>query len=225
MYTFWKTLTLIAKIIIIVITLAIITFIVILLVRSKNSSDKVKTDSENSVEISQVFEPSIGTPLPADTNNGTNTTITESEKIAQVENAGEVAGDTTTLSAPVAGINDDAPIKYWSDQLEFSTTVPARTEIVEQTNTVQFFSKNRSSDRNTLEVFVTAEKNSTETLATIKAQLQNSSSVSNISEVTFQGISALKFRSTEFGSGIVFLTKKKIYYIFGNSNFLENFNI
>jgi flagellar basal body-associated protein FliL len=220
MFTFWKTLSLAVRVIIIVVLLAIVGAIIFLLVQKKNDDKTSKTESENNVEISQVFEPSIGTPLPADTTTGAST--------AEVENAGEVAGDSISMSAPLAGIDDLQPIKYVSDELGFSTTVPAKTEIVEQTGKVFFYSADSfkvGSDQKKLQAFVTKEANNSDTLATVKLQLENSPTVKNISLTTFGSNQALQFSSTQFGNGFVFLTKGNIYYVFGNQNIFQNFKI
>lgn len=220
MFTFWKTLSLAVRVIVILVLLALIGSIIFFVVQKRNDDKTSKTNSENKVEISQVFEPSIGTPLPADTTTGASTAITE--------NAGEVAGDSISLSAPTAGVDDLQPIKYVSDDLGFSTTVPAKTEIVEQTGKVFFYSTNSfkaSSNQKKLQAFVTKEANNSDTLATIKSQLENSSTVKNISLTTFGNNQALQFSSTQFGNGFVFLTKGNIYYVFGNQNIFENFKI
>lgn len=185
-----------------------------------------KSDSSNQPEVAQVYEPSIGTPLPPD-NNGS-TTIESSE-------SGQVAGDSTTdvsatvsdgsntnsttsFTAPSAGIDPSQPIKYENSNLVFRATLPAGTKVTEHTNNVTFYSASGELLYN-VDVMI-----SSDSLETISAQLKASTDVNNISKTTFAGLNALQFNSNGL-NGYVVVKNNRAYYFIGHSNQLRNITI
>lgn len=181
------------------------------------SSDK-KSDSGGQPEVAQVYEPSIGTPLPPD-NPG------------QSGNDGQVAGDNTGVSAtvnpaapsttfvsPSAGVDPTQPIKYENSSLGFKTVLPPGTIVDEKTGTVSFYDP-----KGTL-LYLVEVAASTDSLDAISAQLEASQDVDNVSRTTFIGLNALQF-STRSATGYVALKNNKVYYFIGAQDKLQNITI
>lgn len=215
----WHGLTVAGRIIIGVILIIIIVLIAFAL---SNNKDDNKGD-ENNPEVAQVYEPSIGSPLPADTNES----VSQDTKVTAT-----VAGDSTTTSsteetpttnwmvAPNAGVDPNEPIVYENNSLRFTATLPAGTKVDEQTEKVAF-----TSEASKLLYIVSTQSVGSETLKTVEAQLSNSPTVSNIQSASFAGQQAIQFTSKDYGTGTVFIANGKIYYLLGNSKYFADFKI
>ncbi len=222
----WAKLTVAGRIIFGIILLGLIILVIILIANAKDDESRT-TENNNTPEIAQVYEPSIGSPLPADVPAETNWD--------NVGKNGSVAGASTTTPstndqatsdtaptevkvAPKAGVDPNEPISYTNAALKIAVTLPAGTNVSEQGDKIVFTSKQGG-----LLYIVSTSNTGSETLQTIEAQLRNSPSTTNISYSTFTGRQSLKFSSKEYGSGTVFLANGKIYYLLGNSQHFANF--
>lgn len=224
MKTFWASLTLVWKIAFSIVALILIAAIILLIVKTAKKDKETSNSNSNTPEVAQVYEPSIGTPLPADVNTDSGTTTVATTPVPEtkpeVENSGEVAGATTTieeqLTAPKTGIDPNEPVAYENTSLKFSATLPAGTQVFEKANEVKFIEKN-----NTLEYFVSVSNSGSETLQTIAAQLQNSPTVNNVKFGTFANLKTIQFDAKGFGQGMAVISNGKIYYILGNSKYFS----
>lgn len=230
MKNLWEKLSLAGKIIFSVIIVLIIALIVILIVRHNKKSSESSDNNSNTPEVAQVYEPSIGTPLPPDVKPGGDQTSVA----ATVENSGEVAGATTNepsnastpeqaqqmMVAPKTGIDPNDPVEYENSSLKFKATLPAGTQVSEQASDVKFTNKSGS-----LYYMVSTVNAGAETLQTITAQLNNSPTASNISYTTFGSnkTQAIKFTAKNFGQGVAVIANGKIYYLLGNSKYFSDF--
>ncbi len=215
----WRSLSTAGRIILGIWILCLIALVVFLIVRNNNDEDSKTSEDNNTPEIAQVYEPSIGSPLPPDVPAETNWD--------NADNAGNVAGTSTTtpsnepttiLVAPNAGVNPNEPIPYQNDVLKFAVTLPAGAKVSEEGNKIVFTNKNGS-----LLFIVSTQPTGTDTLETIKSQLSNSPSVNNISYSTFSGKQSLKFAAKEYGTGTVFIANGKVYYLLGTE--LSDFKV
>ena len=233
----WKDLSLAGRIVVGVWALALIGLIIFLVVRHNDDKKDTSSSDSNTPEVAQVYEPSIGTPLPADVQpNGSGTSVT-----AEVENSGEIAGATTTdpfvvpspspapstpeqiaasLVAPATGIDPNKPIPYENASLKFRATLPAGTQVTQNNSDVKFTTKSGA-----LYYVVSVSDSGTETLKTIEAQLKNSPTVSNIVYGNFNNTQVLNFSAKGYGQGMVIIANGKIYYLLGNSQNFANFKI
>lgn len=218
---FFKSLSRAGRIVLGIWLLCLIALIAFFVIRNNKDDD---SDKDNSPEVAQIYEPSIGSPLPADTPGGAVTT--EPSNSADEKN-GTVAGDSTTtpsteMVAPATGIDPSKPVAYENSSLKFAATLPAGTQVEEQNNTqgsrIIFTSKQGS-----LLFIVSTSTANSESLQTIESQLRNSPSASNITATKFGGKSALQFTSKEYGNGVVFIANGKIYYLLGNSKYFPTF--
>lgn len=209
----------------ILVVAALMTFLIIRVNKDDEPKEAAKTDSP---EIAQVYEPSIGSPLPADT-SGATTTETDWSKVGQV--AGEstttpstsnnaTAATQTIFVAPNTGVDPNKPIAYENSKLKFTTILPAGANVNEQGERVTFTTKQGS-----LLYIVSTTNAGTENLQSIEGQLRNSPSTSNLTYGNFAGQAALKFNSKDFGSGTAFLANGKIYYVFGNNQNFFTFRL
>ncbi len=208
----WQGLTVAGRIIFGLIIIGLIILAVYAL--SDTGKNDTSSDNKNEPEIAQVYEPSIGSPLPADTPGETSW-----------ENVGTVAGESTTVAstsepklAPNAGVDPKAPISYENTNLKFSATLPASTKVNEKNDSVSFTSK-----QGNLLYIVSTQNAGTETLKTIEAQLNNSPSTTNISTTSFANTPALKFSNADLGTGTVFISNGKIYYLLGDNKYFSTF--
>lgn len=213
----WNGLTTIGRIILGLILIGII--VAISFAFSKDSSEE---SAENTPEIAQVYEPSIGTPIPPDVNQeGSNSAPSDS---------GTVSGATTTepaqnqnnqvFVAPASGIDDKEPIKYLNDSLRFSATLPPYSKVLEQPDNVRFTAGN-----GTLIYVVSTTPVRTENLSSIEAQLRNSTTASAISRTSFKGMEAIQFDANGYGMGIALIAHGNIYYLLGNMLYFPDFKI
>lgn len=188
-----------------------------------NNQDDKKDDTSNRPEVAQVYEPSISTPLPPDTNGST------------TESSGQIAGATTmeasttaessttntpsqTFTAPQTGVDINKPIYYSNTTMGIKATLPAQSIITEKTNSVVFYSK-----AGTLLYNIDTVRTS-DTLSSIYDQLKASTSVSNITKTTFAGNDALQFTNQSF-TGYVIVKNNQAYYIIGKDKNLTNITI
>lgn len=232
MKKFWSMLSTAGKVIFSIIILAIIALIVVLIVRNHNKN-KDKEANSNTPEIAQTYEPSIGTPLPADVKpEGSGARVT-----ALVENSGEVAGATTSepstttpanspeqaqqmMIAPKTGIDPNELVAYENKSLKFSATLPAGSEVKESSTTIKFLSKTES-----LYYIVSVSDAGSENLQSVANQLKNSSTASKITQATLADnkTQVINFTAKGYGQGQVIIANNKIYYLLGNSQYFPTF--
>lgn len=185
--------------------------IAVIAVNPENSND---TDNTSRPEIAQVFEPSIGTPLPPDGAGG------EGEVDGAQTTEPQTSTPTPTTVAfvsPPTGVNDNIPFTYKSEQFGFSVNLEGGTQVDEQTEGVRFSTKSGT-------VLMSVIVTTTDTPANIAAQLKQSVGVSNISETKFGNYPAVSFASNG-QSGVVIVTTDKAYYLTGNKAFFSRFSI
>ncbi|GEM_PF-1442222 len=175
--------------------------------------DEDKEDTSGRPEIAQVFEPSIGTPLPPDVNED----ATESEGTNERE-PGSVNGATTTFISPPTGLDPNKPIKYSNDELGFAVILPARSTVQEKNNTVNFFGNNGA-----LLASVTIVSGP-ETLNDIRTQLSYSPDVKNLQNAKLANQPALKYSINNL-DGYAFKSNNSTYYLTGQSEILKQFSI
>ena len=217
----WTGLTLAGRIILGLIIIAV----AILIVYAATSGDEDEsTEDKNRPEIAQVYEPSIGTPLPADVpglteNSGNVSGAVTSEPSSSTST--DAAAPAPQFIAPAAGVNDSEPIRYESDSFKFVTVLPPYSNVVEKADGVTFTSRTGA-----LHFLVSVNAAGSETLASIESQLRNSSTASNISYITFANTKAIEFSAKGYGTGIAFIANGNIFYLFGNkANFASNFQL
>ncbi len=184
----------------------------------KGNDDKDSDDPE----IAQVFEPSIGTPLPPD-EPGRNGSVSGEVAPTPTPTVVAVAPKTGVdlvepRVAPKTGIDDDEPVAYKNSELHFAATLPPHTIVTEKSSSITFASKSG------WYYTVSTSAAGQETLETIKAQLANSTGVKNLASTKFNGASALQFSSQELGGqAIVFIKDRTIYYLIGNQDYFATF--
>ena len=170
-------------------------------------------ENKDNPEVAQVYEPSIGSPLPADQ-----------------ARPGEVGGASTTEPAaapaptetpervaPATGIDPNAPVKYRSEQLGFASTLPAGSTVQETDSQIKF------TDTNGQLLFMVSVNAGTDSLQSLESQLQNSPSVTNISRAQFANLPSLKFTVANYGSGTAFVYDGKTYYLYGTAQYFSAF--
>ncbi len=194
-----------------------------------NNQDDKKDDTSNRPEVAQVYEPSISTPLPPDTNGSTTessgqvagATTTETYNTTETSNSTKSVATTTpsqTFTAPQTGVDINKPIYYSNTTMGIKATLPAQSIITEKTNSVVFYSK-----AGTLLYNIDTVRTS-DTLSSIYDQLKASTSVSNITKTTFAGNDALQFTNQSF-TGYVIVKNNQAYYIIGKDKNLTNITI
>lgn len=211
----WNGLTKIGKILLGLIVVGAIILVSFLLAKD---TDEDKQDN-NSPEIAQVYEPSIGTPLPPDTTGGVTGDVGGVSTTEPSTTTTTEPQTTTTFVAPHAGVDLNEPIAYSNTDLKFAATLPAGSKVSEEGTRVVFNTKT-----NALQYIVSTNQ-STESLSDVEAQLRNSTTASNISYITFNGIKTLKFTAKDYGTGYAFVSKGKIYYLLGNSQYFSTFKL
>lgn len=219
----WQGLTWAGRIIIGIILIALIALAIY---AATNNSKDEKSD-KNDPEVAQVFEPSIGSPLPATTTPSDSTADTTSTT-AGAKIDGTVAGDSTTVPsstnmmlAPATGIDPNEPIIYENSTLLFSAILPANSN-VDESNTEKIIFTSRTKK---LLYIVSTTKAETESITSLQSQLKNSPSASNIQSTTFAGLPALSFTTTDYGDGLVFIDNGRIYYLLGNNQYFSDFKV
>lgn len=184
---------------------------------SKEESSR-KDNSDKRPEIAQVFEPSIGTPLPPDTNpeqggvGGTQTSEpSDSPTTTEQESSGYVA--------PPTGVDDDIPFTYKSEEFNFSVNLAGGTQVDEQNEGVRFTTK---PGKVLISVVVVESKN--ETATNIINQLKNSVGTTSLTETKFSSLPAVSF-SQNGENGLVVITKDKVYYLTGDQSYFKNISL
>ena len=219
--------------------LVLAALIIVGIIIYNNNSDSNNEPSSGAVrpEVAQVFEPSIGTPLPPDTqvepdqavqtpadsqNSATEATpeATTTPPTTAAPTTGTVAGSatSTTYVAPKSGINLNAPITYNNSTYKFTATLPARSTVREEGSTISFFSANGNL------LYSMSVVTNPESLDTIIEQLQNSDGVTAISKTTKFGYPAIQFTKNST-SGLVVLNNSTAYYLIGQKSYFEQFKI
>ncbi len=219
----WQGLTWAGRIIIGIILIVLIALAIYALTNNKKDEDTNK----DGPEVAQVYEPSIGSPLPATTTPSDSTT-NASTTTASTDKAGTVAGDSTASSsqtdmmlAPATGIDPNEPITYENPNLLFTAILPAGSNVDESnTEKIIFTSQTRK-----LLYIVSTSKAENESIADLQNQLKNSSSVSSVRSATFAGLPALSFTATDYGNGLVFIDNGRIYYLLGNNQYFSDFKV
>lgn len=181
-----------------------------------NNEDDNKTDETARPEVAQIFEPSIGTPLPPDTS-------TES---GQVEGGTTTEPSTTTetttqpevmFQAPATGVDDSKPFIYSDLKSGYKVNLAGGTQVTEANEGAEFYT---IGGQVLFYVVVVDQAQSPETTI---AQLKNSSGVSSISQQSFANLPAVSFKQNN-QSGLA-IHSKKTYYLIGNSTYFKNFSL
>lgn len=223
--------------------LLLLAIIVVGVLLANNGDDETEPETTSDrPEIAQVFEPSIGTPLPPDRDGSDSDETTESitgevageedtqsspseesndteERTDQTDNNQEATpesnnSETPRFIAPATGINPNAPIDY-SSPLGFSITLPAGSNVIETGNTVQFTKNNQ--------LLFSVEQTGNQTQSDIIAQLKLSSA-SNISAETFAGKKAVRF-TLGGQSGLAIQTGQHTLYLIGDASYLNQISL
>ena len=224
----WQGLTWAGRIIIGIILLGIIILTIYSL--SNTKKDDAEDNDNKDPEVAQVYEPSIGSPLPATTTPSdsgavagasTSTATTESGTGSATSTAATNNDEkpTNIMIAPAAGIDPNEPIDYESQALHFSAILPALSVVNESQKDKVIF----SAESGKLIYIVSANDAGTETLSSIQNQLANSPSTTNLKNVSFNSQTALSFQSKEYGFGVVFISKGKVYYLLGDNKYFTDF--
>ncbi len=211
----WNGLTLAGRVIVGIIIIGLAGLIVY---AATNNTSNDNGDKKGP-EVAQVYEPSIGSPLPADTNlNGAVSGASTTEPSNTTNNAPEDTITVTERVAPPTGVNPDAPIKYENLKLGFAAILPARSNVTEADSQIRFTSKDGQ-----LQYVVSVNNTGTDTLSSIEAQLNNSPTAKNIVRTKFAGSDALQFSAEGYGAGVVFVVNGKTYYLLGNQTHFASF--
>jgi hypothetical protein len=208
----WNGLTRVGRILLGLILVAAIV-LVGFLVNGKSTDDAENVDSNRTPEIAQVYEPSIGTPLPPD-NPGAVGGATTTEPSDQTHDH-----ETTAFVAPHTGTDPNEPVAYSSTDLNFAAVLPVGSEVKEDGTRTMFTSPTGSL------YYVVSVNQSTESLSDIELQLRNSPTAGNISYSDFSNTKALKFSAKGYGAGLVFVSNGKIYYLLGNKEYFSTFKL
>lgn len=176
-----------------------------------------------SPELAQNLNPSIGEALPPDVNievvtspDGAESAITTTQP--QTDDAGNVNGEVTEFVAPPTGLDPSKPVAYYNDQLNFRLTLPPKSVVKEQNNSVSFYAENGQ-----LLATVTVIS-SQESLADIKAQLALSPDISGLQEGRFASQPALQYSQKQL-LGYALKNNNLIYYLTGQSDILQKLSI
>ncbi len=211
----WSGLTVAGRIIAGIIIIGLLGFIIY---AATNDSSKDNQD-DKAPEIAQVYEPSIGSPLPADSNSSgavSGASTTEPSEAQNNSPSNEMKEDSKV--APPTGINPADPIKYESSKFGFSAVLPAHSNVEEADSQIRFTSQDGK-----LQYIVSVNETGTDTLNSIKSQLSNSQAVNNITQIKFVGMDALQFSVEQYGTGVVFLLNGKTYYLLGSQTYFSSF--
>ena len=179
-----------------------------------------KTDStDKEVEVAQIFEPSIGTPLPPDiTETGGEVSGAQTETPSSSDNSSGIQEPSTQYVAPKTGVNDDEPFVYKNSKLGFQVSLAGGTQVIEASEGAQFLSKNGKLLFYT--VMIPAKGIS---VAEISSQLNQSSGTGNIIASTFGNFPSVSF-SQNHQNGLALITSDKLYYLVGDQNYFKNFS-
>ena len=207
----WNGLTKAGRVLFGLIAVALV--ILVVFATAKNTDEN--KHEEISPEITQVYEPSIGTPLPAD-NPGAVGGATTTEP-STTENPARQP--TTALVAPKSGVDPNEPVAYESKNLKFAATLPAGAEVSEESTRITFNSKQGALH------YIVSVNQSSETLSEVESQLRNSPTVSHILPTTINNKKALQFNAKGYGTGIAFVSNGSVYYLLGNSNYFSTFKL
>jgi hypothetical protein len=183
-----------------------------------DGKDNNKEES-NSPEVAQVFEPSIGTPIPPDQPSrpsgevgGATTTEPSASEPAPAP--------ATTFEAPKSGVDPSEPVDYKNDALKFAAVLSPGTQVIEQNDEIEFIT-----NYGALQYLVSVNDSGNETLASIESQLRNSPTASNISYTNISNQKAISFNAKGYGTGIAFIANGKIYYLLGNNQYFSTFKV
>jgi hypothetical protein len=214
----WNGLSRAGRIIVGIILLALIGTVVYVSVNKNDDNNKDK-----SPDVAQVYEPSIGTPLPPDEPNtngqvGGATTTQPSPTPTPAPSTTPPATSTENRTAPHTGVDPKEPVQYSNDSLNFAATLPAGSNVKELPDQIVFTSK-----AGALQYIVSVAPAKNETLSSLASQLKNSPSISTITPSNFQTHSALLFNSKDYGQGLVFIQNGQAYYLLGNNQYFTTF--
>lgn len=193
--------------------------LIILVVTGVFLANKQNKQNKNSEpEIAQIFEPSIGTPLPPDINPE----ITPNESTPETNSANEnVTGaveGATTFIAPQTGIDPSQPIRYQSSEFGFYVVLPAKTVIKERGSQIDFFTPAGK-------LFGTVSQTpSNISIEEIKNQLNLSLNVTELQSTQYQNFPALSFRKDHL-LGWAVLSNNNTLYILGSPDFVNQLSI
>ncbi len=191
----------------------------------KNTS-KQNSNSDARPEVAQVYEPSIGTPLPPDTTGGqsevSGAVTTEPSTIQTTptqEETNTTNSQQVTYIAPNTGVDDTKPFVYTNQQLGFTVMLDGGTQVEEQLEGVKFTSKT-----GTLLFYVVTSKNNSETQDSIINQLSASNMTNQISKSNFLSYPSVSYLQNN-QKALVVLTTNKIYYIVGEQKYFKNISL
>ena len=183
-----------------------------------NKDDKTDSTDKN-VEVAQIFEPSIGTPLPPDViETGGEISGAETTTPSSSDNSSDLQESATQYVAPNTGVNDNDPFVYKNSKLGFQVSLAGGTQVVEATEGTQFISKNGKLLFYT--VMIPAKGIS---VADISNQLKHSTGTANITTSSFGSLPAVSF-SQNNQNGLALITSEKLYYLVGDKNYFKNFS-
>lgn len=214
----WEGLSVAGRILVGLILIGLVGLVVYAAYGGNENKDQ---DKDKTPDVAQVYEPSIGTPLPAD-----NPDQPASRPGGAVGGAATTEPSTPQQSgsgnfvAPPSGVDPNEPVKYQNNDLKFAATLPVGSDVKEEGSRIIF-----NSAGGKLHYIVSVNEAGSDTLSAIESQLHNSPTVSNISHAEFSNLNALKFDAKGFGAGVVFVANGKIYYLLGNSQLFSDFRI
>ena len=174
-------------------------------------------------QLESELNPDIGEPLAPDVNPETkpDANPTESENVTgntTTEPAPEIPAEEIIFEAPPTGLNPDAPIAYYNNELGFTITLPPKATIKEQGNAVNFYSQNG-------ELLTTVSVlTATSSLAEIKSQLSLSPDVSGLQDSQFASLPALQYNQKHL-RGYVVTKQNQIFYFTGQPNILSTVSL
>ncbi len=188
-------------------------------IQNSDNKDSDKTETAKKPEIAQVYEPSIGTPLPPDTTPSDNSSTTTPADTGIVAGAATTEpSKNTTYTAPQTGINDTDPIQYENSEINFKAVLPAHAIVKENKSSVSFYSATGK-----LLYQVDAIKAKSD-LRQIYAQIKTSPEVTKVIQANFAGHEAIQF-TTKKSVGYALVIKDQVYYFTGNTNYLKDITI
>jgi hypothetical protein len=197
-------------------------------------ANKQGSDSQPAPEIAQVYEPSIGTPLPPDVAGGAVAEAPAAPETATTPQAGQsqgefsqpsrgyLTGQEPAVSAAVRSLEpaDSGPVQYQNTLLKFAATLPSDSRITENADGATF-----STPQGKLLYLVSVSEAGGDSLQHIENQLRNSSSVSNLIYTQAVGQPALSFTAHGLGSGLAIVANGKVYYLFGSNQYFPEFKL
>lgn len=190
-----------------------------------NNENNKNTSSDSRPEVAQVYEPSIGTPLPPDTSEGkaeVSGAVTNTPSTAEGTNQNDTTNSTaqqTTYIAPSTGVDDNKPFVYKNSDLNFQALLDGGTQVEERSEGIKFTSKSGK-----LLFYVTVSKSGSETHDSLVSQLSASTMTSQISKTSFLGLPAVNYLQNN-QNALAVLKTNSVYYIVGEQKYFKNISL